>query len=77
MNKRQKKKLYCKVLGANPPKWLRYTEYTYHFLIGKPWGGWAEAKRRSNARWQQLKKEQEINNLVNLTRILSERRYKR
>lgn len=39
MNKRQKKKLYKKKTGKNPPKQLRYSEKEYHKAISKPWGG--------------------------------------
>lgn len=39
MNKRQKKKLYKKKTGKNPPKQLRYSEKEYHKALSKPWGG--------------------------------------
>lgn len=39
MNKRQKKKLYKKIKGENPPSWMQYKEWLYHDAIGKPWGG--------------------------------------
>ena len=41
MNKRQKKKLFRKVIGSNPPEELIYTSLDYHVFIGKPWGGLA------------------------------------
>ena len=39
MNKRQKKKLFRKTMGWNPPDCLIYTSLDYHVFIGKPWGG--------------------------------------
>ena len=39
MNKRQKKKLYKKITGHNPPARMSYKEWMYHDAIGKPWGG--------------------------------------
>lgn len=41
MNKRQKKKLFRKTMGWNPPDCLIYTSLDYHVFIGKPWGGLA------------------------------------
>ena len=39
MNKRQKKKLYKKITGSNPQKWMQYRNWLYHSVIGKPFGG--------------------------------------
>lgn len=33
MNKRQKKKLYCKRVGCNPPKQMRYRGRLYRYII--------------------------------------------
>lgn len=78
MNKRQKKKLYRKIWGANPPKDLQYSGYVYHSLIEKPWGGSVkELWAKYEAREQRLKIDREINNLINAAKILTERRRKR
>ena len=46
MNKRQKKKLFRKTMGWNPPDCLIYTSRDYHVFIGKPWGGLAAQKKQ-------------------------------
>ena len=38
-NKRQKKKLYKRLVSRNPPKWMRYKGEIYHIVVNKPWGG--------------------------------------
>lgn len=48
MNKRQKKKLYKKITGHNPPAWMSYKELVYHDAIGKPWGGRKQIKKKDN-----------------------------
>lgn len=50
MNKRQKKKLFRKIIGWNPPDCLIYTSRDYHVFIGKPWGGLAALKKREATR---------------------------
>lgn len=50
MNKRQKKKLFRKVIGLNPPEGLIYTSLDYHVFIGKPWGGLAALKKQEATR---------------------------
>lgn len=50
MNKRQKKKLFRKVIGSNPPEELIYTSLDYHVFISKPWGGLAELKKQAATR---------------------------
>lgn len=36
MNKRQKKKLYKRKMGKNPPKEMKFFEKNYHEVISKP-----------------------------------------
>ena len=48
-NKRQKKKLYKKKTGKNPPKQLHYSGKEYHKAIRKPWGG---EKPLENYSWE-------------------------
>lgn len=50
MNKRQKKKLFRKNMGWNPPDCLIYTSLDYHVFIGKPWGGLAALKKQEATR---------------------------
>lgn len=50
MNKRQKKKLFRKTMGWNPPGCLIYTSRDYHVFIGKPWGGLAALKKQEATR---------------------------
>ena len=50
MNKRQKKKLFRKIMGWNPPDCLIYTSLDYHVFIGKPWGGLAALKKQEDTR---------------------------
>lgn len=48
MNKRQKKKLYKKITGHNPPAWMSYKEWLYHNAIRKPWGGRKKIQKQDN-----------------------------
>ena len=57
MNKRQKKKLYKKKTGKNPPKQLHYSEKEYHKAISKPWGG---EKPPENYSWNSEELKQEV-----------------
>lgn len=50
MNLRQKKKLFRKVTGQNPPGWMYYTSRRFHNFLHKPWGGLAELKKQEAAR---------------------------
>lgn len=50
MNKRQKKKLFKKTTGQNPPGWMHYTSRRFHNFIHKPWGGLAELKKQEATR---------------------------
>lgn len=50
MNKRQKKKLFRKTMGWNPPDGLIYTSLDYHILVDKPWGGLAALKKQEATR---------------------------
>lgn len=50
MNKRQKKKLFRKAIGSNPPEELIYTSLDYHILVDKPWGGLAALKKQEATR---------------------------
>lgn len=50
MNKRQKKKLFRKNIGWNPPDYLIYTSLAYHAFIGKPWGGLTAVKKQAATR---------------------------
>ena len=46
MNLRQKKKLFNKKVGWNPPEGMLYSDRRYHDFIGKPWGGLTEQKKQ-------------------------------
>lgn len=48
MNKRQKKKLYKKIAGHNPPAWMSCKEWVYHIVSGKPWGVKKESIKPDN-----------------------------
>lgn len=61
MNKRQKKKLYKKKTGKNPPKQLRYSEKEYHKAISKPWGG---EKPPENYSWNSEEVKREVKRAV-------------
>lgn len=50
MNKRQKKKLFRKITGQNPLKWISYSGIYFHVRIYKPWGGLAELKKQESTR---------------------------
>lgn len=50
MNLRQKKKLFNKKVGWNPPEGMHYSDRHYHDFIGKPWGGLAELKKQETIR---------------------------
>ena len=80
MNKRQKKKLYKKRTGHNPPKWLKNSHDTYL-------AGMQEGKTFSEAlkEWAQPFRERlreavkyitNTYNTVNTARVLSRRRKK-
>lgn len=50
MNKRQKKKLFKKRTGQNPPGWMHYTSRRFHNFLHKPWGGLKELRRQESTR---------------------------
>lgn len=50
MNLRQKKELFKKRVGKNPPGWMFYSSRRFHNFIRKPWGGLAELKRQETTR---------------------------
>lgn len=50
MNLRQKKKLFKKTTGQNPPGWMHYTSRRFRNFIHKPWGGLAELKKQEATR---------------------------
>lgn len=50
MNLRQKKKLFNKKVGWNPPDGMLYSDRRYHDFIGKPWGGLAAMKKLEAAK---------------------------
>ena len=50
MNLRQKKKLFKKKVGCNPPNGMSYSERLYHIFIGKLWGGLARLKKQEASR---------------------------
>ena len=50
MNLRQKKKLFRKVTGQNPPRWMHYSSRRFHNFLCKPWGGLAELKKQAATR---------------------------
>lgn len=50
MNLRQKKKLFNKKVGWNPPEGMHYSDRRCHDFIGKPWGGLAELKKQETIR---------------------------
>ena len=59
MNKRQKKKLYKKITGHNPPAWMSYKEWLYHVVNGKPWG---------------VKKSIKLDNVSEFAKVMTESR---
>lgn len=63
MKKRQKKKLYKRLTGRNPPKWMYYQGRKYHMAIHKPWGGEKEYQRSL-----------ELARLENFNRLMTKRR---
>ena len=80
MNKRQKKKLYKKRTGYNPPKTIKYSHETYRMGVqeGKTF---SEALREWAQPFQEQLKEAvryllNTHNTVNTARILSKRRKK-
>lgn len=77
MNLRQKKKLYKKKAGCNPPAWLKYTAPVYHSITGQAWGGLAQFKRNLENIERAKKKAEEIRNLENFTMIITRRNYER
>jgi hypothetical protein len=50
MNLRQKKKLFNKKVGWNPPEGMHYSDRRYHDFIGKLWGGLTELKKQETIR---------------------------
>ena len=50
MNLRQKKKLFRKVTGQNPPRWMHYSSRRFHNFLCKPWGGLAALKKQEATR---------------------------
>ena len=50
MNLRQKKKLFRKVTGQNPPGWMHYSSRRFHDFLCKPWGGLAALKKQEATR---------------------------
>lgn len=63
MRNRQKKKLYKRLAGRNPPEGMRYKGRIYHVAINKPWGGEKEYQRR-----------RELARLENFNRLMTKRR---
>lgn len=61
MNKRQKKKLYKKKTGKNPPKKMRYSKEEYNRAICKPWGG---EKLLENYSWDSEEVKREVKRAV-------------
>lgn len=70
MNKRQKKKLYKKKTGKNPPKQLHYSRKEYHKAISKPWGG---EKHPENYSWNSEELKQAVEKI---SKIFAEAREK-
>lgn len=83
MNKRQKKKLFRKTIGLNPPEELIYTSLDYHVFIGKPWGGLAALKKQEATRavedfnWNIQNRNTQIRRARRNTWIRSSHRYTR
>lgn len=50
MNLRQKKKLFRKVTGQNPPRWMHYSSRRFHDFLCKLWGGLAALKKQEATR---------------------------
>lgn len=65
MNKRQKKKLFKKVVGNNPRIPLNLHSECYHHIIGKPYGGTTERAKRQ---------QETIKNLHGFIQAMTERR---
>lgn len=80
MNKRQKKKLYKKRTGHNPPKWLKNSHDTYHMgmqegkTFSKALKEWAQPFRKRLR--ESVKYLTNTYNTVNTARILSRHRRK-
>ena len=83
MNLRQKKKLFRKVTGQNPPRWMHYTSRRFHNFLHKPWGGLAELKRQEATRavedfnWNIQNRNTQIRRVRRNTWIRSSHRYTR
>ena len=83
MNLRQKKKLFKKTTGQNPPGWMHYTSCRFHNFLHKPWGGLAELKRQETIRavedfnWNIQNRNTRIRKSRRNTWIRSSRQYTR
>lgn len=77
MNKRQKKKLYKKMVGTNPPKWMKYCGKCYRFVVDNT-GKWIVCKIGVRKLYVTEEGQYTKNtvNTVNTARILSRRRKK-
>lgn len=76
MNKRQKKKEYKKIAGANPPKWMIYHGETYHNALQKPWGGLKAAIHLEELIREAKRQQETIRNLEGFNQAMTERRKK-
>lgn len=80
MNKRQKKKLYKKRTGHNPPKWLKNSHDTYRMgmqegkIFSKALKEWAQPHQKRLR--EAIKYISNTYNTVNTARVLSRRRKK-
>ena len=77
MNLRQKKKLYKKKAGCNPPAWLKYTDPIYYIMTGQYRRGVAQFKRNLEIKERAKKKAEEIRNLENFIIIITRRNHER
>lgn len=67
MNKRQKKKLFKKKTGINPPEWLSYKAPAFHSLTGWAWIGFTRFIK-------QCEGKEKIRNLETFNLKMAERR---
>lgn len=67
MNQRQKKKLFKKRTGVNPPKWLSYKAPVFHSLTGWSWMGF-------NRFIKKCEEKKRIRNLENFNRVMTKGR---
>ncbi len=67
MNKRQKKKLFRKKTGTNPPNWLNYKAPVFHSLTGWAWTGFGRFV-------EQCEEGKRIRNLETFNRCMAKRR---